>query len=122
MTLKINYLDTKKGTIKNRAYFIYQNTKTNEFKGEFEAKTNQEIINFFKKSGGLKNDKIVLLNQNFNEKIILIYIVKSKSELEFEKLGAKFYDFLKNNEINEVYINNIKSKNSIYFSSFLHAI
>jgi len=43
-------------------------------------------------------NKIFFLNQDFDEQIIVIYLSKSKiknKELEFEKLGAKFFDYLK---------------------------
>ena len=36
MTLKINYLDNKKGSIKNKAIFVPLDTKISAFKGNFD--------------------------------------------------------------------------------------
>mgnify|MGYP001245032142 CR=1 FL=1 len=43
MTLKINYLDTPKGSFKNTALFLSNDTKISEFKGIFDDKINQNI-------------------------------------------------------------------------------
>ena len=49
MTLKINYLDTQKSSFKNTAVFLGNDTKISEFKGIFDDKTNQKILNYLKK-------------------------------------------------------------------------
>ena len=49
MTLKINYLDAKKSLSKNNALFLDRDTKISEFKGFFDDKTNQKIVNYLKK-------------------------------------------------------------------------
>ena len=50
MALKINYLDTQKSLTKNTAFFLGENTKISEFKGIFDDKINQKIVNYLKKS------------------------------------------------------------------------
>ncbi len=49
MTLKINYLDNKKGSIKNKAIFVPLDTKISAFKGNFDRSINQKNSQFFKK-------------------------------------------------------------------------
>ena len=127
MTLKINYLDKKKNRPKNRAIFVHQDIKTVEFKGEFEEKIKQKILNLVKNNKKHDENKIFFLNQDFDEQIIVIYLSKSKiknKELEFEKLGAKFYDYLKKNEVESIYIKSFAflNENKKYFNSFLHGI
>ena len=46
MTLKINYLDNKKASIKNKAIFVPLDTKISAFKGNFDHSINQKILNF----------------------------------------------------------------------------
>ena len=108
MTLKINYLKKKKIVNKNKVFFVYPDTKIVEFKGKFDNQTYQKFVNFFKIKKSIKEDKIVSLIEDFDQKIIIINVVKSKSEIDFEKLGAKFFDFIKKNEINDIYFNTIK--------------
>ena len=130
MTLKINYLDNKKAQFKNNAIFVHSNTKIDQIKGKFEDKITQKILNLIKKNKLIDENKIFSLGQDFDEKIVIIYLHKlnqKNTELEFEKLGAKFYDFLKKNEINEIYIQKdwavtSLSKNLDYFDSFIHGI
>ena len=119
MTLKINYLDKKKGTSKNKAFFVGRANKIAEFKGEIDDKTFNDILKF-KKDKSLKDNKIISINQNLDQKIVLIYDVKADDEMEYEKLGAKFFDFLKKNEINEIKIVTPRKIKSNFFSSFIH--
>ena len=130
MTLKINYLDKKKAQIKNNAIFVHQNTKIQHIRGKFDNKFVNKILSLIKKNKQLSENKIFSLGQDFDEKIIIIYLHKlnqKNTELEFEKLGAKFYDFLKKNEINEIYIQKDLTVTSLienrdYFDSFIHGI
>ena len=71
MSLKINYLDTKKSSNKNKAIFVHPNTKMSGFKGEFDDKINQKLVNFFKKNKSTKDNKIISLNQDFDQKLII---------------------------------------------------
>ena len=50
MTLKINYLDRQNSFSKNTALLLMKGTKISEFKGIFDDKTNQKILNYLKKS------------------------------------------------------------------------
>ena len=50
MSVKINYLDSKKSSNMNKAIFVYPDTKMSGFKGEFDDKINQKLVNFLKKT------------------------------------------------------------------------
>ena len=100
MSLKINYLDNKKTSNKNKAIFVHPDTKISGFKGEFDDKIIQKLVNFLKKNKNTKDNKIISLNQDFDQKLIIIHLAKENNELDSEKLGAKFFDFIKNNEVN----------------------
>ncbi len=124
MSLKINYLDNKKGSIKNKAIFVHLDTKISAFKGNFDRSINQKILNFLKKNKDTKENKIISLNHDFDQKLIIILLVKNNNELESEKLGAKFFGFIKSNEVYDIFIQGpdfFQLKNSyISFSSFVH--
>ena len=124
MTLKINYLDNKKGSIKNKAIFVPLDTKISAFKGNFDRSINQKILNFLKKNKDTKENKIISLNQDFDQKLIIILLVKNNNELESEKLGAKFFGFVKSNEVYDIFIQGPdffqSKKSNISFNSFVH--
>ena len=44
MTLKIKYLDGKKGSLKNNAIILAKESKISDFKGIFDDKTNQKSL------------------------------------------------------------------------------
>ena len=125
MSLKIKYLDGKKSSNKNRAIFVHPDTKMSDFKGEFDNKINQKLVNFLKKNKNTKDNKIISLNEDFDQKLIMIFLGKENDELDSEKVGAKFFDFVKNNEVNDIYIKtplfeNSKKKYKINYNSFVH--
>ena len=124
MTLKINYLDNKKGSVKNKAIFIPLDTKISAFKGYFDHNINQKILNFLKKNKDTKENKIISLNQDFDQKLIIILLVKNNNELESEKLGAKFFGFVKSDEVYDIFIQGPdffqSKKSNISFNSFVH--
>ena len=123
MTLKINYLDKKKSSINNKAVFIPLDAKIAAFNANFDRSINQKILNFLKKNKNTKENKIISLNHDFDQKLIIILLVKNNNQLESEKLGAKFFGFVKSNEIYDIFIdgpNFFQSKKSnINFDSFL---
>ena len=99
------------------------------------AKDNEVII---LKDKSIKNKELIYLNKSlfsdklFTEKKFLIknkseknYIfvncLKSKTSLDFEKLGSEFYVFLKNNKIEKSFIDvNSSSFTSVQLEKFLH--
>ena len=97
MTLKINYLDAKKILSKNTALFLEKTSKISEFKGIFDDKTNQKILNYLKKSKDTKKNKIDSINIDFDQRIIIILLSDKNNAQASEVLGAKFYDYVKKN-------------------------
>ena len=119
MSLKINYLDRNKGLSKNKAFFVNSDIKINQLKQEFDKANSDKILNFIKNNKNLKENKITSLSQDFDQKLIVIYLVKINGELESEKLGANFYDYIKKNDIKDIFIKEPSTKN-INFESFIH--
>ena len=95
MTLKINYLDTPKGSFKNTALFLSNDTKISEFKGIFDDKINQKIVNYLKKSKNNKKNKIESINIDFDQRVALVFLSGKNNAQVSEELGAKFYDYIK---------------------------
>ncbi len=122
MSLKINYLDKNKLYNKNKAIFVHSKSKIEEYNGELDGKILKKINNLLKNNKNFTEDKIFSLNHDFDEKLIIIFFSNSNRELEFEKLGAKFFDYLKINEINDIYIKSPLSNFTKYFSSFIHGV
>jgi len=123
MTLKINYLNTQKSLSKNTVLFLGNDTKISEFKGIFDDKTNQKILNYLKKSKNIKKNKIDSINLDFDQRIIIILLSNKNSAQVSEELGAKFYDYVKKNEIENTTIigSNFSSTiNKILLNQFLH--
>ena len=123
MSLKIKYLNNQKKSSKNRAIFLTKDSKISDFKGIFDDKINQKIISFLKNSTKIKDNKISSLNLDFDQKLIIIFLVKKNDFFQSEKIGAKFYDYSKTNEVDEITIlgssfSSVRDK--IKFESFLH--
>ena len=123
MTLKINYLDSQKNISNNTALFLSNDSKISEFKGIFDDKTNQKILNFLKKNKSSKNNKIDSISIDFDQKIILILLPGKNNSQASEELGAKFYDYVKKNQIQNISVagsNYLSTKNKIHLNQFLH--
>ena len=123
MSLKIKYLNGKIGAIKNKAIILSKDSKISDFRGIFDDKTNQKILNFLKNNKQIKDSKIVSLDLDFDKKLIIILLATNNEFFQSERLGAKFYDFIKNNGVNDILIlgSNFRSViNKIKFESFLN--
>ena len=123
MTLKIKYLNSKIGSSKNKALILSKDTKISDFKGIFDNKINIKIANLIKNNKKIEDNKISSLNLDFDKNLIIILIAKNNDFFQSETLGAKFYEYIKRNNINDVLIigSNFKSVvNKIKFESFLH--
>jgi len=123
MTLKINYLDAKKGLSKNTALFLSNDSKISEFKGIFDDKINQKIDNYLKKSKNNKKNKIESINVDFDQKVVLVLLSGKNNTQVSEELGAKFYDYIKKNDIKNITIvgsNYSSTKNKIFLNQFVH--
>ncbi|SVD75611.1 uncharacterized protein METZ01_LOCUS428465, partial [marine metagenome] len=61
MTLKINYLDRQKGSSKNIALFLGKESNIYDFRGIFDDKVNNKILNFLKSNKKTQKSKIASL-------------------------------------------------------------
>ena len=108
MSIKINHLNVQNSSqITNYTLFIEDNFKINNIKNFSNIE-----ISYFKdvlKKNDLKKN-IISFDLNSKKKIILINIKKNIEKLDIENLGAEFYNFIKDRNINELSINfeNIK--------------
>ena len=89
MTLKINYLDQKKGLIKSKAYFVNSSFKISEFQGEFDKEIHHKINNFLKKNKNLKDNKILCLNDDFEYKLLIIILADQVVRCLMQKMAAE---------------------------------
>ena len=76
-----------------------------------------------------KSDKkdFIKFNINSTQKIILVRVKKTNLAVDNEKIGGKFFDFIKNNSIYDfsLFNNNIKEtlqKNTHFLDEFLHGV
>jgi len=123
MTLKINYFNGQKEPSKNKALFLGKDSKVSDFKGLFDDRINKKIIKFLTSSKKIDKNKIISLNLEFDEKIIIVLLASKNDAQEAERLGAKFYDHIKKNEIENILIlgsSQPSVKNKIKFDEFLH--
>ena len=123
MTLKINYLERQKGSSKNIALFLGKDSNISDFRGIFDDKINNKILNFLKSNKKTQKSKIASLNLEFDQKVMIILIVNKNDSQQAEQLGSKFYDYIKGNDIDNVLILGSSSssiKNKIKLDEFLH--
>ena len=101
MTIKINYIKSKdlKNT-KNLALFSDENFKILNLK--ILDLSNQNLINELIQNNNEKKKKILYLNLDKKQNLILIKIKKDQNSIQNEKLGAKFYDFINSNLIDNL--------------------
>ena len=91
-----------KGSSKNKALFLGKDSKLSDFKGIFDDKINKKIVNFLNSNKKTKEDIIFSLNLDFDQRFVIIFLIKKNDSLQSEKLGAKFYAFIKNNNVNDI--------------------
>ncbi len=123
MTLKINYLDRQKGPSKNTALFLDKESNISDFRGIFDDKINNKILNYLKSNKKTQKSKIASLNLEFDQNVMIILIVNKNDSQQAEQLGSKFYDYIKGNDIDNVLIlgSSFSSiKNKIKLDEFLH--
>ena len=123
MTLKINYLNKQNNKKASWAIVASKGSKISDFEGIFDSKLSQTLVEFINNSKREKKDNISSINLEFDKKIVLITLEEKNSQLQAEKLGAKFYDFCISNKINEITIfgtKNSLAKNKLDLVKFVH--
>ena len=125
MTISINYIKSKdlKNT-KNLALFSDEKFKILNLK--ILELSNQNLIKDLIHNNNEKKKNFLYLNLNKKQNLILIKIKKDQNSIQNEKLGAKFYDFINSNLIdNLTFINQNfleKDLNKNFIDEFLHGI
>ncbi len=127
MSLKINFkTDENENKIKNYVLFSDEKFNIRGFKSLLLAK---DIIKINKTISNNKiNDKdFLLFNLNPSQKILLVRIKDGKSSLSNEKMGAKFYNFIKTNSLSslsflEKNFHDLNKKHKYFLDEFLHGI
>ncbi len=123
ITLKNNITDKQ---IKNYVLFCNENFKISGL-NKLSLNRQSNSINKTINSYNTKNKDFLLFNINTTQKIVLIKIKKDQSSLENEKIGAKFFNFIKLNSIYNLHFfdNNIKEinpKNKNFLNDFIHGV
>ena len=123
ITLKNN---TKDNQVKNYVLFCDENFKINGL-NKLSLNKHSKLINDSIRSNNLKKKDIIFFNINPIQKIILIKIKKNQSSLETEKIGAKFFNFMKSNfifssNLFDENIKNITTTNKDFLNDFIHGI
>ena len=80
-------------------------------------------MKFLKQNQKITKIKLSSLNLEFDQKLIIILLATKNSSQQAEELGAKFYDYIKKSEINEIYLMGTifsSVKNKIQLNEFLH--
>ena len=125
MTLKVNYLGKfLNSSSKNIAFFLKKETKISELAKIIGDKSISSTLNKLIKNENFTKKKIITsIDKNIDKKLIFIWTDKDLSSYEIENLGAKFFDFLKNNLIEEVTIfgPSLNSKN-YKLEEFIHGM
>ena len=127
MSIKISIKKTiSDKDVKNYVLFCDENFKINglnKISLKNQSKQIDKSINAFKS----KDKFFLFLNINPTQKILLIKIKKNQNSTEIEKVGAKFFNYIKSNAIFNVSIfnNNIRetsNNNKNFLDEFLHGV
>ena len=120
MTLKINYIDKlSKTSSTNLAIFVEERVNTKLLANFFSKNQISYIEQMLKKKTFEK--KINIFDLDIKKSIIFITLSKNSN---YQNLGANFYDFLKNNNLNNISIlfESISNLNKNSVNNFLHGI
>ena len=112
--------------VKNYVFFTSEDFKIIALNKLAVSKSSKEI-NKTINSNDLKNKEFLSFNLNPTQRIILIKIKKNQSSLDNEKIGAKFYDYIKSNSYYKISffeqnINEINLKSKYFFDEFILGI
>ena len=127
MAIKINIKkNIPNKLIKNHVFFTDEDFKINGLKYLNLGKDAELIKSSIKSLNSNKKD-FLYFNLNPFSKITIVKIINSKDTINNEKIGAKFYDFIKSNSIffltfNEKNITHTQGNNKIFFDEFLHGV
>ncbi len=125
MAIKLSFKkNISESKIKNYILFSDENFKIKGLDAISLTKQSN-LINKMIANNKSKDKNFLSLNINSNQNIILIKLQSKTSSFENEKLGAKFYSFIKSNSIfNSTFVENnireITKKNKFFLDEFFH--
>ena len=125
--MTVNYSFLNKSDLKNvRNLGLFCDENFNIFSNDKLELPNKSLIkNLIKNNRNLQKN-ILTLNSNDKQNLILIKLKKNQKSLDNEKIGAKFYDFVKSNSIFDLTFidKNFTDKkiNQVFIEEFLHGI
>ena len=121
MTVQVFYKNSDNSN--NLALFVEDNFNVSSLKKKVSNVELSYIQEILKNYNLTKN--ILTFDLNSKKRIILINVKNNLKSFDVEKLGAEFYDFIKNNHIKELSINfdSLNKKNEKNFLGlFLHGL
>ena len=127
MSIKISFkTPVAEKNIKNYVLFANENFEINGL-SKLTLNKHSNLIKKTINSNKSKNRDFLTFNFNSNQKITLINLKKDYSSLINEKIGAKFYKYLKDNFVSHSTFleNNIiesSKKNINFFEEFIHGL
>ena len=127
MSIKISFkTPVVEKNIKNYVLFANENFEINGL-SKLTLNKHSNLIKKTINSNKSKNRDFLTFNFNSNQKITLINLKKDHSSLTNEKIGAKFYKYLKDNFVSHSTFleNNIiesSKKNINFFEEFIHGL
>ena len=125
MKIKFNFLKTKNlRNSKNLVLFSDENFKIQNLK--FLGLSNNGLINDLVQNNKDKKKEILHLNLDKEQNLLVVRLNQKQNSLDNEKLGAKFYDFIDSNLINNLtFIDNNffqKGLSQTFIDEFFHGI
>ena len=126
MSIKITYKNNKsESSIQNYALFTNEKFQIYGLRKLSIHNASNQINKIIRTYNDLNKKSFLFFNLSPNKKLLLIKLKDSQKFIENEKIGAKFYDFLKLDPNLKLtfYESNIKdtsSKNKNFFDEFIH--
>ncbi len=127
MSIKISVINSSNSSlVKNHVFFTDKDFRISKLSNlpisKFSSFINKSIS-----SSNLEHKNFLSLNINPTQKVILIKMKNNQPSLENEKVGAKFFTYLKSNLyfktiFYEQNISNISPKNKFFFDEFVHGL
>ena len=126
MTVQVLYQKASNLAIfKNLVIFTNEKFQVDHLKKELPLRDFSLIKNFLKNKDNLKK-KIINFNLNSNQTVILVSLKKNLSSNGIEKIGANFFEFIKNHSFFEtsVFYESIKINQlrEMSLDEFLHGL
>ena len=96
MSIKITHKSIKsESSVKNYAFFTNEKFLINGLRKLLIQNQSSRINKIIRTFNDLDKKNFLFFNLNSSQKILLIKLKDNKKFIENEKIGAKFYDFLK---------------------------